>query len=99
MEGVYKSSAVVHIKDDQGTEMTKVISGIASISSSPVHEHAIHVDNVVANSPKHRTPSSHLMEEKGKLSFSLYPVSSQRPLDSQLSLAEYVYILPQSSRS
>ncbi|GMN28326.1 hypothetical protein TIFTF001_044226, partial [Ficus carica] len=63
MEGVYKSSAVVHIKDDQGTEMTKVISGVASISSSQVHEHAIHVDNVVANSPKHRTPSPHLMED------------------------------------
>ncbi|GMN28456.1 hypothetical protein TIFTF001_044238, partial [Ficus carica] len=63
MEGVYKSSAVVHIKDDQGTEMTKVISGVASISSSQVHEHAIHVDNVVANPPKHRTPSLHLMED------------------------------------
>ena len=78
MEGVYKSRAVVHIKDNQaGTEMSKVISGVTCISScSQVHQHAIDIiDNVVANSTNPRIPSSrdHLLEDNSKLSyFSLF---------------------------
>lgn len=62
MEGVYKSKAVMHIQGNQGTEMTKVISGVTSISCSKVH--VILVENIASAIP--RIPSCHLLEDNQK---------------------------------